>query len=96
MPSEAVYQAKLIKKLKVLFPECLIVKNDSTQNQGIPDLTLFYGPRWAMLEVKISSKSPEQPNQRYYVEQLSKMSFAAFICPETEDEVLDELQRILG
>ncbi len=96
MLSEAAYQVKLIKKLKILFPECLVVKNDSSQNQGIPDLTLFYGLRWIMLEVKNSLNAPEQPNQRYHIEQLSKMSFAAFICPETEDEVLDELQRILG
>ncbi len=41
MLSEAAYQMKLINKLKVLFPECLIVKNDSAQNQGIPDLTIF-------------------------------------------------------
>ncbi len=96
MLSEAAYQAKLIKKLKVLFPGCLVMKNDSAQNQGIPDLTILYGPRWAMLEVKISSNAPKQPNQRHHIEQISKMSFAAFISPETEDYILDELQRILG
>ncbi len=41
-------------------------------------------------------KAPEQPNQRYHVEQLSKMSFAAFIYPEIENDVLDELQRVMG
>ncbi len=96
MQSEAVYQAKLIKKLRNMFPNCIVVKNDPSENQGFPDLTVFYGPKWGMLEVKTSAQASEQPNQRYHVEQLSKMSYAAFIYPEIENEVLDELQRVLG
>lgn len=87
------YQSDLIKKLKHLFPGCLILKNDPTYLQGILDLSIFYKDRWAMLEVKASASSPEQPNQRYYVELLDAMSFAAFIYPENEEEVLDALQQ---
>lgn len=89
------YQSDLIKKLKRLFPGCLVLKNDSGYLQGILDLSIFYKDRWAMLEVKASASSPEQPNQRYYVEMLDEMSFAAFIYPENEGEVLDALQQSL-
>jgi len=89
---ESEYQAKLIKKLKVLFPDCIIQKNDSSYIQGIPDLTIFWGNQWAMLEVKISADAGEQPNQRHYVEKCLDMSYAAFIYPENEKEVLHELQ----
>lgn len=92
---ENVYQAKIIRKLKQLFPECVVIKNDSSYIQGIPDLTIYYGPRWAMLEVKVSEDAPEQPNQGYYVEKLNEMSYAAFIHPGNEKEVLRELQHAL-
>jgi hypothetical protein len=92
---ESAYQSKLITKLRSLFPGCVILKNDTDYMQGILDLSIFYGPRWAMLEVKASARSPEQPNQRYYVEQLNEMSFAAFIYPENEKEVLDDLEQAL-
>jgi len=89
---EPEYQARLIKKLHARFPGCIILKNDSGYVQGVPDLTIFFYNQWAMLEVKISADAPEQPNQRYYVEKAEGMSFAAFIYPENEEEVLDGLQ----
>lgn len=89
------YQAKLIKKLKKMFPGCVVQKNDPNYLQGYPDLTIFFRDRWAALEVKISADSPTQPNQPFYVTQLNAMSFAAFIYPENELEVLGELQRTL-
>lgn len=90
---ESVYQARLIKKLNRLFPGCVILKNDSGYLQGIPDLLVLFGDRWAMLEVKPSEDSPAQPNQPYYVDKLDHMSFAAFIYPENERDVLDALQQ---
>jgi hypothetical protein len=89
---ESYYQAQLIKKLRVMFPGCVILKNDSSYMQGVPDLTILYGLMWAMLEVKTSADAKEQPNQRFYVEQFNGMSFAAFIYPENEKDVLDALQ----
>lgn len=89
---ESMYQAQLIKKLRRLLPGCVILKNDPDYLQGILDLTILYGPRWAMLEVKMNADSPEQPNQAYYVESLNKMSFAAFIHPDNEAEILSALQ----
>lgn len=92
---ESEYQATLIKKINELLPGCLVVKNDPNYMQGIPDLTVFYRTRWALLEVKASEKSKERPNQRYYIEKWAEMTFCSFIYPENEEEVLDALQRSL-
>ena len=92
MRSEAAYQAQLVKRIKAMFPGCFVTKSDASQNQGIPDILILFGDRWAMLEVKKSGSEPTQPNQEYYVDQFNGWSFAAFIYPENEEEVLNELQ----
>lgn len=91
--TENQYQAKLVRTLKRTFPRCVILKNDSGYQQGMSDLTIFFGPRWAALEVKVEENAKEQPNQRYFVNQLNAMSFAAFIYPENEEEVLRALEQ---
>jgi hypothetical protein len=96
MRSEAAYQRYLIHLLQRIFPDCHIIKNDALARQGIPDLLILWGNRWAMLEVKRSDTAPVQPNQEYYVELFNGMSFAAFICPENEEQVLHGLQAALG
>ena len=93
---ESQYQAKLIQQLCQIFPGCFILKNDSGYMQGVPDLLVLFEDKWAMLEVKESPTAAEQPNQRYYVEKLDSMSFAAFIYPENEEEVLNDLQQALA
>lgn len=85
------FQAKLIKELKDMFPDCIVMKNDSSYIQGIPDLLVLYGNKWASLECKKNLRASKQPNQEYYVNRMEDMSFARFICPENKDEVLDEL-----
>ena len=92
---ESVYQARLIKKLRRLFPGCLILKNDPNYIQGIPDLLILWGGRWAFLEDKSSQNAPIQPNQEYWIDYLNEMWFAAFIYPENEAEILDALQQAL-
>jgi hypothetical protein len=91
--TEAQYQAKVIKKLKLIFPGCSIMKTDSSYRQGFPDLLILWHKNWASLEVKISPDADRQPNQDYYVERLNDMSFAAYIYPENEEEVLNALQQ---
>ena len=86
------YQRKLIEKLEVLFPGCVILKNDANYLQGVPDLVILYKKYWACLEVKRTASEPQQPNQVYYVDYLNSMSFSAFIFPENEEEVLHDLQ----
>ena len=90
------FQASVIKELKVRLPGCIILKNDSSYKQGIPDLIVLWEDRWATLECKKSRKSAHQPNQDYYVNLLGDMSFAKFIYPENEEEILDELQEAFG
>jgi len=94
--NEAQYQAKLIKKLYRMFPGCVIEKSDPRDRQGVPDILILYGPRWAKLEVKVSEKASRQPNQDYYVDLFNKMSYASMIYPENEEAVLNELQHALG
>lgn len=90
---ESGFQARLIRTLKERFPGCVVLKNDANYIQGIPDLTVFYNNKWAMLECKRSENENHQPNQDYYVERMDEMSFARFIFPENMEEVLDELER---
>jgi hypothetical protein len=93
---ESQYQAKLIRKLESLFPGCFILKNDSSYKPGVPDLIILFSNMWAMLEVKLSGISYLRPNQDHYVQLLNSMSFASFINPETEEEVLYDLQCAFG
>lgn len=93
---ESKFQLQLIKKLEKMFPGCEILKNDPRQTQGIPDLTIFWNEHWAMLECKAERDAPSQANQPYYIEKMNGMSYAAFVYPENEREILDELQRSFG
>lgn len=88
---EGGFQDKLIKTLKMMFPGCKVYKMD--QRQGIPDLIILYGKRWAMLETKRWQNAHKQPNQDYYVKLFDDMSFARFVNPQNMREVLNELQR---
>ena len=90
---ESGFQDWLIVKLKKLFPGCMVFKMD--QIQGIPDLLILYGAKWASLECKKSAKAKRQPNQDYYVGLMNSMSFSRFISPENKEEVLRELQQAL-
>lgn len=90
---ESGFQDKLISELKNIFPGCLVFKME--QLQGIPDLLILYGKKWATLENKKSLHAKRQPNQEYYVDLMNKMSFSRFICPENKEEVLNELRKAL-
>ena len=57
------FQAKLIKKLKEIFPGCIVMKSDSSYIQGIPDLLILFGSKWASLECKKSANASKRPNQ---------------------------------
>lgn len=91
MPKENNFQRDLIGKIKKRFPGCIVMKNDANYIQGIPDLTVLHGNRWATLECKRSSKASRRPNQEYYVDKMNEMSFSRFIFPENRDSVLDDL-----
>lgn len=95
MSLESKYKTGLIGRLEERFLGCLVVRLDTAFLQGVPDLLMLWGPQWASLEVKRDAKAPPRPNQPHYVRRMNDMSFSAFIYPEIEEQVLDELQQAL-
>lgn len=87
------FQSGLIKEIKSRFDGCIVMKNDASYIQGIPDLLILYKDKWASLECKKSQQASKQPNQEYYVNQMDAMSFSRFVCPENKEDVLNELQQ---
>lgn len=90
---ESEFQRKLIKKIKKRFPGCIVLKNDATYIQGIPDLLILYYDRWAALECKKDRKSSLRPNQEYYIKRMNMLGFASIIYPENEKDVMEKLER---
>ena len=86
------FQASLIRELKNEFPGCIVMKNDSSYIQGVPDLLVLHKNKWASLEVKRSSNASHQPNQDYYVDKMNEMGFSRFIYPENKDNVMTDLR----
>ena len=93
---ESKFQKELIDEIKERYPGCVVLKNDSGYIQGIPDWTILYGDKWAVLEAKREEKANHQPNQDYYVEKLNDMSYSSFIYPENKDVVLNQLSEVFG
>lgn len=87
------FKTGLINRIKKRFPGSIVLHNDPTFIQGIPDLLVLYNDKWAALEVKKSATEKHRPNQDYYVDLMNRMSFASFIFPENEKEILDEIER---
>lgn len=88
---ESVFQGRLIKDLKSLFPGIEIMKQDAKYHQGIPDLVLFYKDKYAMLECKNSRSAHHQPNQDYYINKFDDWAFARLVYPENKDVVVSDL-----
>lgn len=94
---ESKFQHKLIKRIESEFGKdnVIILKNDPNYIQGFPDLTILGKKRYAVLECKRSAYASRQPNQEYYINKANRLSYGRFIYPENEDEILDDLHRIL-
>ena len=90
---ESKFQSQLIRKIKNEFPGCMVLKNDPTYLQGVPDLTVFCGNKWAALEVKKSANASHRPNQNSYVDKMNGMPYAKFVYSANEKEVLAELHK---
>ena len=87
------FQRDLIKEIKQRFKGSMVLKLDPQYIQGIPDLLILCGDRWATLEVKRSQHASRRPNQKFYVKLMNKMSFSRFICPENKEKILNEMER---
>lgn len=92
---ETKFQNKVKKEIRKRLPGSIILKNDPSSLQGVPDLIILFDKRWATLECKADKKKVHQPNQDYYVDKMNQMSFSAFIYPENKEEVLDAMERSL-
>ena len=91
MKKENKFQHDVIKEIEKRFPGSIVMKTDPSYIQGIPDLLVLYGSKWASLEVKRSANETHRPNQDYYVESMNGMSYSSFIYPENKEVVLNEL-----
>lgn len=95
MRSETDFKHELIGDIKRMFEGAIVLKNDPTCIQGIPDITIFYKNKYAMLETKKFKNAAHQPNQDYYIKHFNGVAFAAFVYPENKEEVLHELSKYL-
>lgn len=92
---EAKFQSELKAQLEDLLPGCVVLVKPGFTIQGFPDLLILYKTNWAALECKRSANEMYQPNQKWWIDELDGMSFAAMICPENLREILDEVLRSL-
>lgn len=90
---ESKFKRDVTEELRGLFPGCFITKLDAGDYQGVPDMLILFGSRWAVLEFKRGARSKRQPNQELYINRMNKMSFGSFISPENKEEVLDALKQ---
>ena len=89
---ESEFQKKFLDDVRDIFPDALILKNDSSYKQGIPDWSVIVGQKAALLEIKIEKDAHKQPNQKYYInERNNKGGFGRFVYPENKNEVMVEM-----
>lgn len=89
------FKTQLCSKIKKMLPGCIIIHPNPNEHQGIPDIIVLYKNTWGALEGKKEAGASHRPNQDYYVRLMNAMSYSAFIFPENEKEILDELQQTL-
>ena len=95
MARESRFEQELIQELMIRYPGAVILKNDSSFFQGIPDRLILYGPNWAAFEVKSHPTAKHQQNQDYYVDLFNRMSFATFVYPQNKEWFLNEIRKTL-
>lgn len=96
---ESEFQHGLKNDLRNLFPGCYVIKLDSSEYQGIPDLLILFRDMWAILEVKRATPTRAtdfRPNQEWYIAEFNAMSYSSAIFPENKEVVLRELQQAFG
>lgn len=86
------FKTNLIKEIRARFSGAIVLHTNPPP-QGIPDLLVLCGGRWAALEGKRENSSSHRPNQDYWIEKMDKMSFARFVSPENKEEVLNAMEQ---
>lgn len=87
------YQEGLKKRIKARFKHAIVAKMNPNDIQGIPDLVVIFKKHWALLECKRHEDAARRPNQEFYVDFYNKWSFASFINPDNEEEVLNAMEQ---
>jgi hypothetical protein len=88
---EGKFKTRLKKKIEGKWLGSRVLYLDPSNDQGVGDMLVLYGPAWAILEGKKSANASTQPNQPYYVNLFDNMSFSRFVYPENVEEVLSAL-----
>lgn len=92
---ESKFKADTLTAIRDMLPGCIIIHGNANSVQGIPDTLILYFNQWAGLEFKKTEKSIHQPNQDIYVDMFNDWSFAAFIFPDNQREVLEQLSKFM-
>jgi hypothetical protein len=90
------FQPTVIKLIEERVPGCVIVKNDPNYRQGFPDLSIYYEDKYAILETKKDEDARYRPNQKTYLEEFARKTYARRIEPENAEEVIDGLCEFFG
>lgn len=90
---EGDFKSDLVKEIHKRFPDSIVTYLNPNHIQGIPDIIVLNGNKWAALEGKIAKDASHRPNQDYYVSLMNDMSYSRFIYPENCEEILNELQQ---
>lgn len=94
---ESDFQHKLIERLEKTFVGSIVMKNDPTYIQGIPDLTMLYKNTFVAFECKRSAHESKRPNQQWYVDEIIRNGgLAYFIYPENVEEIINDISRKFG
>lgn len=89
------FKTKFIRNLKVRFPNCVVLLTDPQYLQGVPDILMLLEDTWFAFEVKATKTSSRRPNQEWWIDILNRQSYASFVYPENEEEVIREVQQSL-
>jgi len=91
---EATFKARFIERLRCRLRGVDLDIIHNTTGNSKPDLIILGSPNWAALEFKKTARSKTRPNQPYHVERMNAKSYARFVYPTIEEEVLDELEEL--
>lgn len=93
---ESKFKTRLRNRIEKEFPGAIVMHTNPVERRGAPDLVVLYKDKWVALEGKQESKSSHRPLQDYRVEEWNKLSFARFVEPSNEQDVIDDMHAYLG
>lgn len=94
---EGKFKKKVCSQLRKWGCSVLQYEQSATTVKGFPDtIVLLPEGLTIFLEFKASKRAKYQPLQKEWLQKLNDRNFFAWaICPETEEEILAEIKRLL-